>query len=268
MEKRTGAPKQKWTAAAEEEALVAGINKHGTGKWKNIQNDPEFSHVLAARSNIDMKDKLMEECVSATGEGSRPKSVEAAASTPKGPKMTASSIFQSPPSSSQTTTEDAKDKVLVQNPEFNVFGDSGEKGSPNDKEDEAEENNDDPISKKRKRYDAMILEALSNITDPNGAEIGSINDFIEQRHEVPSNFRRLLSSKLRRLVTPDKLEKLEESNETVVSVNWKEVALFTFGFNVLSEDEDRLVYAETSWNWDLLGFIYFENLDQPHILVV
>ncbi|KAI3938977.1 hypothetical protein MKW92_017222 [Papaver armeniacum] len=226
-----GAPKQKWTAAAEEEALVAGINKHGTGKWKNIQNDPEFSHVLAARSNIDMKDKLMEECVSATGEGSRPKSVEAAASTPKVPKMTASSIFQSPPSSSQTTTEDAKDKVLdpinrIQNPEFNVFDDSSEKGSPNDKEDEAEENNDDPISKKRKRYDVMILEALSNITDPNGAEIGSINDFIEQRHEVPSNFRRLLSSKLRRLVTPDKLENWSQTK--LVSVNWKEVALFTF----------------------------------------
>ncbi|KAI3905852.1 hypothetical protein MKW92_041210 [Papaver armeniacum] len=46
-------------------------------------------------------------CVSATGEGSRPKRVQAAASTPK--------------------------------------------GSPNDKEDEAEENNDDPICKKRKR---------------------------------------------------------------------------------------------------------------------
>ncbi|XP_026423162.1 bZIP transcription factor 60-like [Papaver somniferum] len=156
MEKRMGAPKQKWTAAAEEEALVAGINKHGTGKWKNIQNDPEFSHVLAARSNIDMKDKVMEEyecnCVSATGEGSRPKSVKATASIPKVPKNP-SSIFQSPPSSSQTTTEDAKDKVLdlinrIQNPEFD---DSGEKGSPNDKEDEAEENNDDPISKKRKR---------------------------------------------------------------------------------------------------------------------
>ncbi|KAI3905857.1 hypothetical protein MKW92_041215 [Papaver armeniacum] len=146
-----GAPKQKWTAAAEEEALVAGINKHGTGKWKNIQNDPEFSHVLAARSNIDMKDKLMEECVSATGEGSRPKSVEAAASTPKVPKMTASSIFQSPLHHL---------KLLL------------------------------------RMYDAMILEALSNITDPNGAEIGSINDFIEQWHEVPSNIRRFIKFKV------------------------------------------------------------------------
>ncbi|RZC82065.1 hypothetical protein C5167_044636 [Papaver somniferum] len=127
-----GAPKQKWTAA-EEEALVAGINKHGTGKWKSIQNDPEFSHVLAARSNIDLKDKWRNMSVSATGEGSRPKSVKAVASTPKG----------------------EKDKVLDPTnriPESNVSDDnSGEKGSPNDKEDEARENNDDLISKKRKR---------------------------------------------------------------------------------------------------------------------
>ncbi|XP_026378717.1 telomere repeat-binding factor 5-like [Papaver somniferum] len=45
----------------------------------------------------------------------------------------------------------------------------------------------------------MILEALSNITDPIRADIGSINDFIAQRHDVPSNFRRLLSTKLRNL---------------------------------------------------------------------
>ncbi|KAI3844737.1 hypothetical protein MKW92_008212, partial [Papaver armeniacum] len=79
--------------------------------------------------------------VSSTGEDSRPKSVKAAASTPKVPKMT-------------TTTEGGKDKVLDPTnriPKSNVSDDnSGEKGSPNDKEDEAEENNDDLISKKRK----------------------------------------------------------------------------------------------------------------------
>ncbi|KAI3895119.1 hypothetical protein MKW92_014322 [Papaver armeniacum] len=165
-----GAPKQKWTAE-EEEALIAGINKHGAGKWKSIQNDPEFSDVLAARSNIDMKDKWRNMSATATGEGSRPKGAKAKATTPKVPKMTPSSIFQSPPSSSQPTTEDA--------------------------------------AKHTPRYDGMILEALSNITDPNGADICFINDFIEQRHEVPSNFRRLLSAKLRRLVTQDKLERVQ-----------------------------------------------------------
>ncbi|KAI3937572.1 hypothetical protein MKW92_001560 [Papaver armeniacum] len=174
-----GAPKQKWTAE-EEEALIAGINKHGTGKWKNIQKDPEYGHILAARSNIDLKDKWRNMSV-ATGEGSRPKGVKAAAATPKVPKLTPSAIFQSP--SSSQTAEDAKDKVL--DPTKNALD-----------------------VKPPPRYDLMILEALSNIKDPNGADIGAINDFIEQRHEVPSNFRRLLSSKLRRLAAQDKLEKV------------------------------------------------------------
>ncbi|CAM9000054.1 unnamed protein product [Rhodiola kirilowii] len=37
-----GNQKLKWTAE-EEEALVAGIDKHGSGKWKNILRDTEFS---------------------------------------------------------------------------------------------------------------------------------------------------------------------------------------------------------------------------------
>ena len=52
-----GNPKQKWTAE-EEEALRAGVAKHGTGKWKNIQKDPEFNHFLFTRSNIDLKVSL------------------------------------------------------------------------------------------------------------------------------------------------------------------------------------------------------------------
>ncbi|GJW91511.1 telomere repeat-binding factor 4-like protein [Tanacetum coccineum] len=49
-----GNPKQKWTAE-EEDALRAGVAKHGTGKWKNIQKDPEFNPHLYSRSNIDLK---------------------------------------------------------------------------------------------------------------------------------------------------------------------------------------------------------------------
>lgn len=49
-----GNPKQKWTSE-EEEALRAGVAKHGAGKWKNIQRDPEFNHLLHSRSNIDLK---------------------------------------------------------------------------------------------------------------------------------------------------------------------------------------------------------------------
>lgn len=49
-----GAPKQKWTAE-EEAALKAGVLKHGTGKWRTILSDPEFSNVLQSRSNVDLK---------------------------------------------------------------------------------------------------------------------------------------------------------------------------------------------------------------------
>lgn len=49
-----GAPKQKWTAE-EEAALKAGVVKHGTGKWRTILSDPEFSAILQSRSNVDLK---------------------------------------------------------------------------------------------------------------------------------------------------------------------------------------------------------------------
>ncbi|RRT77604.1 hypothetical protein GW17_00017423 [Ensete ventricosum] len=83
-----GAPKQKWTAE-EEEALRAGVDKHGAGKWRTIQKDPEFSRCLATRSNIDLKvlhhvlspsapfpslrDKWRNMSISASGQGSREK---------------------------------------------------------------------------------------------------------------------------------------------------------------------------------------------------
>ena len=49
-----GNQKQKWTSE-EEDALLAGVNKHGPGKWKNILKDPDFAPSLTHRSNIDLK---------------------------------------------------------------------------------------------------------------------------------------------------------------------------------------------------------------------
>lgn len=49
-----GKEKSKWTED-EEDALLAGVRKHGPGKWKNILRDPEFAGVLSLRSNIDLK---------------------------------------------------------------------------------------------------------------------------------------------------------------------------------------------------------------------
>lgn len=49
-----GNQKLKWTQE-EEEALIAGIEKYGAGKWKNILVDPQFAPLLTSRSNIDLK---------------------------------------------------------------------------------------------------------------------------------------------------------------------------------------------------------------------
>nr|GMC51918.1 telomere repeat-binding factor 4-like [Ipomoea batatas] len=68
------------------------------------------------------------------------------------------------------------------------------------------------------RYSEMIFEALSSIKDPNGSDIGAIAGFIEQRYEVPPNFRRLLSSKMRRLVLQGKVEKVQKCNYMIKDV--------------------------------------------------
>ncbi|RYQ87774.1 hypothetical protein Ahy_B09g095315 isoform C [Arachis hypogaea] len=52
--KKMGNQKQKWTQD-EEDALIAGVEKHGPGKWKNILKDPQFAPFLTSRSNIDLK---------------------------------------------------------------------------------------------------------------------------------------------------------------------------------------------------------------------
>ncbi|XP_019178155.1 PREDICTED: single myb histone 4-like [Ipomoea nil] len=170
-----GNPKQKWTSE-EEEALRAGVAKHGAGKWKNIQRDPEFNHLLHSRSNIDLKDKWRNLKASANAQGSRDKSKsqkpkpKANADVPMTPVPNALTHASSTPFLRDTST-------------------------PED-------------GKTASKYNGMIYEALTNLKDPSGCDIGTIVNFIEQRHEVPPNSRRLLSSRLRRLVQQDKLEKI------------------------------------------------------------
>lgn len=177
-----GAPKQKWTSE-EEEALRAGVAKHGTGKWKNIQKDPEFGTCLAARSNIDLKDKWRNMSVSASGQGSREKF--------KAPKLKA---LLPPPSTNAVTPSPLP--AAAQDAITETAMDSSK--SPAD-------------GKAAPRYNTMIFEALSTLKDPNGSDVSSIIGFIEQKHEVPQTFRRLLGSKLRRLVQQNKLEKVQNN---------------------------------------------------------
>ncbi|KAI4364179.1 hypothetical protein MLD38_020307 [Melastoma candidum] len=63
-----GNPKQKWPKE-EEEALRKGVAKHGTGKWKDIQRDPEFNKFLFSHSNIDLKDKWRNVTGGGSGQG-------------------------------------------------------------------------------------------------------------------------------------------------------------------------------------------------------
>ncbi|PSR96183.1 Telomere repeat-binding factor like [Actinidia chinensis var. chinensis] len=169
-----GNPKQKWTSE-EEDALRAGVAKHGTGKWKNILRDPEFAPSLTHRSNIDLKDKWRNMSVNIATQGSKEKS--------KVPKVKATTNGENSSSAASLADDEITDDPSK---------------TPQD-------------GKAAPRYNAMIIEALSSVKDSNGSDIGAIVKFIEQKHEVPQNFRRLLSSRLRSLVLQGKLEKVQNS---------------------------------------------------------
>ncbi|KAF0916726.1 hypothetical protein E2562_011573 [Oryza meyeriana var. granulata] len=176
-----GAPKQKWTSE-EEEALRRGVLKHGPGKWRTIQKDPEFSPVLSSRSNIDLKDKWRNLSFSASGLGSRDKL--------KVPRIKGPSSSPSP--SSQTP-------LLLLPP--NKIAETSPSADPE------KSSQDGKIPK----YSSMVIEALCEIGDPNGSDIDAICHYIEQRHEVQANFRRLLTAKLRRLIAAKKIEKIDRA---------------------------------------------------------
>lgn len=186
-----GNPKQKWTSE-EEEALRAGVAKHGPGKWKLIQKDVEFNKFLHSRSNIDLKDKWRN--MSAAVQGSRdklrppkPKPVQDAPAAPSVP-------MQAPAAPSvpvQAPTVHAP--VVHESPADHVKDDFGK---------------DLPDAKNGPRYNEMIFEALE---EQNGMDIGSILAHIEKRSDVPvpQNFRKQLGARLRRLCSQDKLEKVD-----------------------------------------------------------
>ncbi|XP_058748938.1 telomere repeat-binding factor 4-like [Vicia villosa] len=182
-----GNQKQKWTPE-EEEALHQGVQKHGTGKWKNILRDKEFAEKLCSRSNIDLKDKWRNLSVF-PGQNSKDKS-----RTPKSKSLVIASASPATPASP------APLNVIMQNvtpvPQIQT-----PTSQPSQIEDAPPQ------------YNSMIFEALSTIKDANGSDLSAIVSFIEQKHNLPQNqnFRRTLGSKLRRLVTQGKLEKVQNS---------------------------------------------------------
>ncbi|GMN53077.1 hypothetical protein TIFTF001_022220 [Ficus carica] len=179
-----GNPKQKWTSE-EEEALKAGVAKHGTGKWKDIQRDPEFNPYLLNRSNIDLKEEGNKFFLN---QGPRDKS--------RSTKVKANTdALTAQPAAAQTTAivPFARDAAASALAAPNL--DDSSKGLSD--------------GKNSSMYNPMIFEALSALKEPNGSDTSAIMSFIEQRHEVPANFRRLLGTRLRRLVAQEKLEKIQ-----------------------------------------------------------
>nr|QSD99610.1 MYB family transcription factor [Melilotus albus] len=189
-----GNQKQKWTAE-EEEALTKGVNKYGAGKWKHILKDPELSPKLASRSNIDLKDKWRNLNVF---NGQNPR-------TPKGAASPApNNATPSPSSSSAAAAAPAPGNAAVQNVDVAPQAQTPiptpvRQPSQNDEE-----------AKVIPKYNSLIYEALATIKDTNGSDLNAIIRFIEQKHNWPQNpnFRRTLGSKLRRLVSQGKLEKV------------------------------------------------------------
>ncbi|KAF8045509.1 hypothetical protein N665_4783s0005 [Sinapis alba] len=185
-----GKEKVKWTED-EEDAFLAGVRKHGPGKWKNILRDPEFAGVLSLRSNINLKDKWRNLSVPSDIQGSKDKvrtpkikaaafQLAAAAATTPTPSSVSSPVTAPLPrsGSSDLSIDDS----------YNLLIDS--KNAP--------------------RYDGMIFEALSALKDANGSDVTTIFNFIEQKmYEVPEQFKRVLGSRLRRLAAQGKLEKTQ-----------------------------------------------------------
>ncbi|KAG6431680.1 hypothetical protein SASPL_109762 [Salvia splendens] len=214
-----GNPKQKWTAE-EEEALRAGVAKHGAGKWKNIQRDPEFNHLLFARSNIDLKDKWRNLSV-ASGQGLRdkPKATKGKANpaeAPATPLPTAQTSGSAAPSSKGASTDVATMDSSKPLPEGIGAANSVVVKTVKMKEDRNRITNliflNSPdihvLILAHYLCTAMIFEALSTLNDLKGSDSSAIASFIEKRYEVPHNFRRSLTSRLRTLVQQDKLEKV------------------------------------------------------------
>ncbi|KAL0396986.1 UNVERIFIED_CONTAM: Telomere repeat-binding factor 4 [Sesamum calycinum] len=232
-----GNQKLKWTTE-EEAALMAGVAKHGPGKWKNILVDSEFAHKLASRSNVDLKVLhfrrtsfvcfafFLLACVGVEVVLTKWRNMGANyeqgsgdnAMTPKGKATAASAVRpRTQTSSSAFVSKDSVNEKLSQGPQ---------------------------TAKCVPKYNAMILEALSSIKDRNGSDFWCNH---AKKYEVQQSFRRLLSSKLRRLVLQGTLEKVQKRYKIrLAATGTKTPTQKTKGVNSTPLQKSRLtISAET-----------------------
>ncbi|XP_065875153.1 telomere repeat-binding factor 2 [Euphorbia lathyris] len=179
-----GAPKQKWTAE-EEAALKAGVHKHGTGKWRTILTDPEFSSVLRLRSNVDLKDKWRNINVTAIW-GSRQKAKLALKKSPQTPKRDEN------PKALSTVVQGVEE--IVDAKPLSVSNGTPKKIGP--KELVA-------------RLDNLIFEAITALKESSGSDRSSIALYIEDKYLVSRNLRKVLAGKLKLLAANGNLIKIK-----------------------------------------------------------
>ncbi|CAN8288414.1 unnamed protein product [Cochlearia groenlandica] len=183
-----GAPKQKWTQE-EETALRCGVIKHGTGKWRTILRDSEFSQVLYLRSNVDLKDKWRNMSVIASGSGSREKSRLAVRKTRALQKREDNSL------AAITTSLQSDDDDLGDASALQVTTTSPSR--PNVR------------SETSSMLDNLIMEAVETLKEPGGSDKSTIGGYIEGQYEAPLDFKRLLSSTLEYLTSRGELIKVK-----------------------------------------------------------
>ncbi|KAM0854562.1 hypothetical protein ACQ4PT_050372 [Festuca glaucescens] len=180
-----GAPKQKWTAE-EEAALKAGISKHGTGKWRTILKDPEFSNILRYRSNVDLKDKWRNMNVTVNASGSREK--VRATPTPAAKKLRSAPKQESTSAAAAIVpvASDGDDEIAEAAPLATI-------SAP---------------SKSLSRLENIILEAVKTLNEPTGSYKTAVANYIEEQYWPPADFDHVLSSKLNELTSSGKLIKV------------------------------------------------------------
>ncbi|KAK1626696.1 hypothetical protein QYE76_001011 [Lolium multiflorum] len=182
-----GAPKQKWTAE-EEAALKAGISKHGTGKWRTILKDPEFSSILRYRSNVDLKDKWRNMNVTVNASGSREK-VRATPMTPAVKKLRCAPKQESTSAAVAAimpVVSDGDEEMAEAAPLLTI-------SAP---------------GKSLSRLENIILEAVKTLNEPTGSYKTAIANYIEEQYWPPADFDHVLSAKLNELTSSGKLIKV------------------------------------------------------------
>ncbi|PIA59142.1 hypothetical protein AQUCO_00400181v1 [Aquilegia coerulea] len=198
-----GAPKQKWTSE-EEAALKAGVVKHGSGKWRTILKDPEYSSILSLRSNVDLKDKWRNMSVTANGWGSREKARMALRRS----QHTYRSDEESSECPDLDSDEEEEEEEIVGAKPLTISNGMLQIASP---------------KQSGSRLENLIIEAITSLKEPSGSNKTNIAMYIEDQYNTPPNFKRILSAKLKGLATNGKLIKVNRKYRIAPSAIFSQV---------------------------------------------